>query len=212
MKRRYRKSLLVISSVTLLMTGCAQQQMTDSERTRTEGTLVGAAGGAALGALIGDRQGALIGAALGGAAGYAYGSHVAEEKAKYARAEDWLDASIARAERINRHARAYNNRLRKKIAESRRLAKLYRQKKVSRSKMLAQKRSIDHERAQASRELQKLQGNLKYQQEVIAEARKGGNSARVRRLSREISRMKSEERTLRENTQTLASLSASAAV
>ena len=66
--------------VVLALTGCAS--MSDSQRTKTEGTLVGAGTGALLGAVIGGvvggRDGALIGAAIGtaagGAAGYAYGT------------------------------------------------------------------------------------------------------------------------------------------
>lgn len=191
----------------LVLTGCTEPQMTDATRTKTEGTLVGAAGGAALGALIGDRNGALIGAALGSVAGYAYGSHVAEEKAKYAREEDWLDASIRKAEKANRDIRAYNARLQKKIAERNRLAKLYKQHKISRNSMLAEKRKIDQERAQANKKLQLAQNELKHQQAVINEARKSGSNARVRRLEREKSKMKQEINTLKHNTQTLASQS-----
>ena len=76
---------------------------------------MGAALGAGLGAATGGGRGAAIGAAtgaaIGGAAGFAYGTHVANQKAKYARAEDRLDACIASARGYKRHAYAVNQKI-----------------------------------------------------------------------------------------------------
>ena len=122
---------IIVGSIGILclvgMTGCAQPNMTDSQRTKAEGTGVGVLAGAALGGIVGGRQGAAWGAALGGLAGFAIGSHVADQKSKYARAEDWLDASIAEAVKVNKGMRAYNKKLAKEIAKTKRLARLYRE-------------------------------------------------------------------------------------
>ena len=73
------------------------------------------AGGGGAGGSDAAWIGAAVGAGVGGAAGFAYGSHVAKEKAKYASQEDWLDACIASAEKVNRENRAYNAALEKEI-------------------------------------------------------------------------------------------------
>lgn len=111
-----RKWSPMIAAVTMLafLVGCAETQ--DGRTTQAQGTGIGAVLGAGLGAAIGGltgggsgaARGAAIGALAGGTAGFAYGTHVATQKAKYARAEDWLNACIASARRENQRARAYN--------------------------------------------------------------------------------------------------------
>ncbi|MEA3490613.1 MAG: hypothetical protein U9R27_01790 [Campylobacterota bacterium] len=194
------------------LTGCAQQNMTDSQRTKAEGTGVGVVGGALLGAAIGGRRGAAWGATLGGAAGYAYGSHVANEKAKYARKEDWLNACIYDARKVNRNTRAYNAKLSNKIAETKRLARLYRQNKVSRTQMRRQKQMIDRERVKANKALKDAQYQLKAQRGVLRDAKRMGKRSEASRLEQEIRVMEQQNSQLRENTNALASVSALAAV
>ncbi len=194
------------------MTGCAQQNMTDSQRTRAEGTGIGAIGGALLGAAIGGSEGAAWGAALGGTAGYAYGSHVANEKAKYARSEDWLDACIYDARKVNQNTRAYNAKLSRQISETKRLARLYKQNKVSKSKMRAQKQLIDKERATANKVLKDAEYQLKAQQGVLRDAQRTGKRAEASRLAKEVRIMEQQNRELRMNTNKLASMSALVAV
>lgn len=210
------KRIILLSFSTALivsMTGCTQPNMTDSQRTKAEGTGIGVLGGAALGALIGgDSQGALIGAALGGLAGYAYGSHVADEKAKYASKEDWLNACISSAKKVNKSTRSYNAKLSRKIADTKRLVSLYKQNKASKSQMRAQKKLIDQERKTANEMLKNAQNELKAQQGVLRDAKKMGKKAEARRLEQEIAIMKRENRTLKNQTNTLASLSALTAV
>ncbi len=169
-------------------------------------------GGARLGAAIGGRKGAAWGAALGGVAGYAYGSHVANEKAKYARREDWLNACISSAQKVNRNTRSYNAKLSRKISDTKRLVRLYKQNKISKSKLRAQKRLIDNERKTANKMLKNAQNELKAQQGVLRDAKKMGKKTEARRLEREIAIMKRENRALKSKTNTLASLSALTAV
>lgn len=209
------KRIIMLPIITVLIvgiTGCTQPNMTDSQRTKAEGTGIGVVGGALLGAAIGGRQGAAWGAALGGAAGYAYGSHVANEKAKYARKEDWLNACISSARKVNKNTRSYNTKLSRKIADTKRLVRLYKQNKISKSKLRAQKRLIDNERRTANQMLKKAQNELKAQQGVLRDAKRMGKNVEARRLEKEIAIMKRENRTLKNQTNTLASLSALTAV
>lgn len=209
-----KRMIMVPIAVALIvnMTGCTQPNMSDSQRTKAEGTGVGVLGGALLGSLIGGKRGAAWGAALGGVAGYAYGSHVANEKAKYARKEDWLNACISSAQKVNKSTRSYNAKLSRKIADTKRLVRLYKQNKISKSKLRAQKQLIDKERKTANKMLKNAQNELKAQQGVLRDAKKMGKKAEARRLEQQISIMKKENRALKSQTNTLASLSALTAV
>jgi len=204
--------LSLSTAVIVSMTGCTQPNMSDSQRTKAEGTGIGVLGGALLGAAFGGRKGAAWGAALGGVAGYAYGSHVANEKAKYARKEDWLNACISSARKVNKSTRSYNAKLSRKIADTRKLVSLYKQNKVSKSKLRAQKTLIDQERKTANKMLKNAQYELKAQQGVLRDAKKMGKKAEAQRLEKEIAIMKRENRELKSQTNTLASLSALTAV
>ena len=209
------KRVIKLSFVSVLiigLTGCTQPNMTDSQRTKAEGTGVGVLGGALLGAAIGGKQGAAWGAALGGMAGYAYGSHVADQKAKYARTEDWLNAGIVSAKKVNRQTRSYNSKLSKKIAETKRLVKLYKQNKISKSKLRAQKKIIDQERRTANKMLKNAQAELAGQQRMLREAKKSGKRSQANRLAEQIRIMKKQNNALKNQTKTLASLSALTAV
>jgi outer membrane protein with glycine zipper len=105
-----------------LLAGCAETE--EGRTTQAQGTgigaLLGAAVGAGIGAATGGSQGAatgaVAGALIGGSAGFAYGTHVANQKAKYARAEDWLNACIVSARGYRRHAVAVNQKLSTRIA------------------------------------------------------------------------------------------------
>jgi gas vesicle protein len=114
--RKYSAAIAALVTAAMLA-GCAETQ--EGRNTQAQGTGLGAALGAGLGAAIGGitgggsgaARGAALGAVAGGAAGFAYGTHVAQQKAKYARAEDWLNACIASARRENERARAYNRKV-----------------------------------------------------------------------------------------------------
>jgi hypothetical protein len=119
--RRWSVIITAVVSAAMLA-GCAETQ--EGRTTQAQGTgigaLLGAATGAALGAATGGGRGAAIGAAsgaaVGGAAGFAYGTHVATQKAKYARAEDWLNACIVSARAYRRHAYAVNQKISSRMA------------------------------------------------------------------------------------------------
>ena len=82
---------LAAASTTLLVTGCADMQMSDSER----GTAIGAGVGALAGAVIGgDTRGAVIGGALGAAGGYVWSRHMQDKKLAMERATRGTGVSV----------------------------------------------------------------------------------------------------------------------
>lgn len=197
-----RIAILSLVIVFLGMTGCAQPNMTDSQRTKAEGTGVGVLAGAAIGAMVGGRQGAVLGAALGGAAGFAWGSHVADQKAKYARKEDWLNACIADAKTTNKETRKYNASLRKKISETKKLVRQYKKNKVSKFSMMTANLSLKYEKNQAESKIKSIGEDIEAQKR----ARKSAKGSQRTRLNNEIARMRKERNELKRNTKTLAKL------
>jgi hypothetical protein len=118
-----RWSVFVSALITLAMlASCAETK--EGRTTQAQGTgigaLLGAAVGAGLGAAAGGGRGAatgaVAGALIGGSAGFVYGTHVANQKAKYAKAEDWLNACIASARGYRRHAYAVNQKVSSRLA------------------------------------------------------------------------------------------------
>lgn len=120
-------SLLLIVA-TVCNSGCANTR--DGRKTQAQGAGIGAVGGALLGALVGAASGdrrnigayAAAGAVAGGTAGFIYGTAVAKRKARYARAEQWLDQEIVIARRANHRAYAYNASLKSRLASLQRRA------------------------------------------------------------------------------------------
>lgn len=119
MKKYLLQSTAAITALAFV-TSCTNIK-DDRTRTVAEGGLAGSLIGGLAGGIIGHQsgrgvEGALLGAAIGGIGGMAVGNHVANKKAAYASQEQWLDACIAQAERVNSQARAYNRSLQSKIA------------------------------------------------------------------------------------------------
>ena len=173
----------VTSTVAALMAvvmlgGCAGTE--DGRLAQGQGTVLGAMGGAILGGVVaaatgGDvGSGAATGAVAGGAAGFAYGTHIANKKAKYARHEEWLDACIAEARRENRQALAYNSELKSKIAalESRAAQARSTGDKAALASVRNEAAALETE---AKARVSTLDGELKAQRSVLAD--KDGASA-----------------------------------
>jgi len=208
--------------VVLALTGCAS--MSDSQRTKTEGTLVGAGTGALLGAVIGGvvggRDGALIGAAIGtaagGAAGYAYGTHVANQKEQYASREDWLNDCIAQAERVNDETRQVNESLAAEISqldsETQSLADAYNRKQAKSEALALEKQKIDTRLAEANKQLDKARFEVQQQEKVVSDARSGGQTREAEALDAKIRDLKTCVSELEGHTRSLASMSARMAV
>ena len=117
---------IIFAAMLVVSLGGCTNIKDDRTRTKTEGTLAGAAGGALLGAGIaailngGDPRaviaGAATGAAGGGFAGAAYGHAVAKKKETYAKKESALDAQLAGLKKQIAARAQYNARLKKLVA------------------------------------------------------------------------------------------------
>jgi len=154
-----KKNILCLLLVVLLTAGCAN--MTDRQQTIFQGTVIGVAAGAATGAAIGQAIGrntsaTLIGAGVGGLvagiAGAAYGTHVADQKNKYANDEEYLEACIAVAEQASEQAESYNVQLKKDISSLEKkvqdLVVQYNKKQVNTAIMRNQQKHIEKQLAQ----------------------------------------------------------------
>lgn len=73
-----RSLVLSLGAAALLLGGCADMNLSKTQRDAAIGAGVGAVAGAVIG---GDAKGAVIGGALGGAGGYVWSKHMANKKA-----------------------------------------------------------------------------------------------------------------------------------
>jgi uncharacterized protein YcfJ len=213
--------LACFASVCLV--GCATTGG-DAQRTKTEGTVagggVGAAVGGLLGYVIGGKSGAAIGAAIGAgigaAVGYAYGSHVAQEKKKYANEEDWLNACVASAEKVNHETSAYCTQLGGEIADlevkTSELQAQYEQKSVEKSALDQEQKAIEAKRAETEEKLKKARFELENQEKVLADARANKKAEFSSKLDSEIEALKKNIADLETHSNTLASMSQRMAV
>lgn len=207
---RFIKASAVLAAISLSCTNCAPTQ--DGQLAQAQGTGLGALGGAALGAGIGAltgnsndvARGAMIGGALGGAAGFAYGSHVAQQKSKYASTEAWLDACIVDAKKKRSAAVAYNDRL------GRQLARL--QREVAAAKAAGDKgrlrslnREIRAERTAAQKEVTAFNKETQLQRSAIQEAGGKGGS-RLSSLRSTTSGIETQVSQINKKTQSMAAL------
>jgi hypothetical protein len=191
----------------------------DETRTKTEGTLTGAGGGAVLGAIVGAlldgkrgaARGAAIGAGVGGAAGYAYGHHVASQKAQYASREEWLDACLAQAEKTRQTAEESNERLREELAlldkETRALETAYRKKKANRAELREEEQRIRQRVAETEKLIQGAETEIAMQNSVVQEARAGGDDEKAARLEAEVRGLREQVDQLKEQSAQLATMS-----
>ena len=207
------KKIVLVPMIILMLTivGCVPN-ISDSARTKMEGTGVGLLGGALIGRLVGGKRGAKLGAVVGAGAGLLYGAHVADQKEKYAKKEDWLNASILSAKKVNRKVRLSNARFSKKIAQTKKLVKLYKKRKISKEKMRRQHAIVVAERKKAQKLLRVARRELQAQKRVLREARKMGRPSHAKRLAQQIAQLKRQNSSLQNKTNTLASLSALTAV
>jgi uncharacterized protein HemX len=183
---------IVIAVLITSLLGSCTNIKNDGTRTRTEGALAGSIGGALLVA------GALAGAAAGGIGGYAYGNHVANKKASYASREQWLKACISQAKAANQKARNYNSSL---TAQVNRLRSEVNSAKASGDKGLLKQKQNEILRLQkdSTKELQKLDNEIKLQERVLGEAGSSG-------LKQEVISMRGTRSSMKSNYDRLASL------
>ncbi|GAB6146030.1 hypothetical protein [Desulfocicer niacini] len=217
--RRKIAVAVVLSMILPGIMGCANIE-NDAKRTETEGTAIGAGAGALLGGLLGAAMGgkkgaftgAAIGVAVGGIAGNVYGRHVATEKQKYAKEEEWLDACIASLEETNQETIAYNEELSVKIetleAETSQLATAYKAKKTGKKTLLAKKKTVDSQLTDARKKLDRARFELTNQEQVLAQARRDQTQKTYEKtLDNKIALLKANIAELETHTEQLASMS-----
>lgn len=204
--------------------GCANIK-NDSTRTQTEGTLVGAGGGALLGGLLGQLfgkstsatlVGAGIGAAAGALGGFFVGKHVAQKKAEYASQEEWLDACITHAQQVNKETKEVNEQLNIEISklnkECTKLEKQYKKQQASKSDLKKQLDLVEKEKKELAETITKLQNELEQQKSISSEARASGNTKEAKKIDNEIAELKRQISTMKAYNKKLANISARLAV
>lgn len=218
-----KKPLCIVLLLTVLA-GCA----TDSQRTKTAGTLFGAGAGAGVGALLGAAfggergaaLGAKLGALLGGTAGFAWGNHVASKKEKFASEEDYLDAVITSAREVNDETRQYNVELQNEINRleyaTQQLARQYEQKRVTKMALQEQVQEVDAKRAEAKKQLAMVESEIQIQQRVLQTEQKSAESVRAKsqlaNMEAEIAQLEKLRSELEQQIDTLATIGARVSV
>jgi hypothetical protein len=209
------KRILTFGLLIALMGGCAS--MTDRQQTQAQGAAVGTAGGAAvgaiLGAIFGGKDGAIIGASAGAGvgllAGAVYGTHVANQKAKFASEEDYLDAVIASAHQINNETRQYNASLAKEIndfdSDTTQLVRQYNQKLISKKILEDKQNVVVAKLSEAEAQLKKVKNELNSQSKVLNQVQ-DQSSSQVAQWNSEIAELMKNRSALEEQVTKLAAI------
>lgn len=218
----------VVSSVLLvtLLSGCAgimerlQQgnKAGDKDQTVAEGAVQGGVTGALLGALVGyaidgergAKTGAIIGAGVGLIGGAAYGNHVANQRAKFASEEEYLNACITEADQYNKKLRQYNAALQDEIATLRaqvnQLVDAYNRGKVTKADLQDAKKTVDARHAEAQQALKRTQDEVKIQKEVYQKEQRQSKQ-QLAQLDGQIKQLEQSAAELERQTQELAGIS-----
>ena len=193
-----------------LLAGCAETE--EGRTTQAQGTGIGALLGAAVGAGIGAAAGggrgaatgAVAGALIGGSAGFAYGTHVANQKAKYARAEDWLNACIVSARAYRRHAYAVNQKISSRMAslEKRSRAAVASHDKAAVTQIRSEIATLKQE---ARAETKNLDNEVAAQHNALQDS-SARSSSRYGELKQSVNELESTKAQLGENQSRLAAL------
>ena len=201
-----------VALTALALNACAPTS--DGQLAQAQGAGIGAVGGGVLGAIIGNNTkigtggGALIGATAGGLAGYAYGTHVANQKAKYKSTEQWLDACIADAEKKRQAAVAYNHAMDSRLAQ---LRVKVRDAKAggNQDELKKLKQQILAEHSKAEEQMAAVNKEIQVQQVAVKDC---GNSSRTVELRTKLSDLNSANASTKKNAQSLAQLGTSTGV
>lgn len=91
----HRALVAAVSAAALLLGGCAEMNLSKTQRDSAIGAGVGAVAGAVIG---GDTKGAVIGGALGAAGGYVWSKHMADKKAAMERATQGTGVAVTQTQ------------------------------------------------------------------------------------------------------------------
>jgi len=208
------------ASLSLGATGCANIK-NDSTRTQTEVTLVGAAAGATAGAVAGKAfgdstaatlVGTVAGTVIGTIAGFFIGKHIAQKKAEYANQEDWLNACIENAEKVNKDTKEKNQKTCDRIAE---LDEKCRSMETKYAKQQSRKGELEELRNNITAEIKELNGRIEnlnneiiQHQSIVQEARSSGNANEAQKIDDEIRDLQKQIDEMKEYNKKLANISA----
>ncbi|MBE1425766.1 uncharacterized protein YcfJ [Desulfomicrobium macestii] len=204
------KVLVVVLLVCALLPGCAT--MSDQNRTKAEGTGVGAVVGGLLGFAIGGGRGAAIGAAAGAGLGFLVGNEIAKRKQAYASTEDFLDAEIANTQEFNKTAIAYNAKLSKDVTALEKQSKTLRaqyDKGTVDKKVLVAKSDELQKKIDASKKLEDtLAKELEVQTAILADEKKTrpADDQYIVRLQKEVNTLQKNLDKLRDGSTQLAQI------
>lgn len=200
-KLSFKKATLVAISAGMLttstMTSCSS--MSDATKTKTQGTALGALGGALLGAGIGkatggDTKAVLIGAAagavLGGIAGYAWGNSIVKEKSEYATMEEYVSDNKKQLDNRIGDVQKANTNLSKQIAQ------------LKKDKTSVAKAEVQKQNAQLAQNISLIDADLATAQDAAKEA----SGAELAELSAKIDTLSAEKKSMQANLEELDSL------
>ena len=208
--KKIAKVLVVVLLVFALLPGCAT--MSDQNRTKAEGTGVGAVVGGLLGFAIGGGRGAAIGAAAGAGLGFLVGNEIAKRKQAYASTEDFLNAEIANTQEFNKTAIAYNAKLSKDVTALEKQSKTLRaqyDKGTVDKKVLVAKSDELQKKIDASKKLEDtLAKELEVQTAILADEKKTrpANDQYIVRLQKEVNTLQKNLDKLRDGSTQLAQI------
>jgi hypothetical protein len=192
--------------ICLLLCACATTP--DGQKTQAQGTGIGAVLGAIVGvAVTHDARGALIGGSVGGAGGYAYGTHVADKKAEYARREDILRASAKHAQQLSQYTERQNEYLTGEVARIGQTVQALRTQEMSaearRSLSESARRKagevmggIDYQLYQVRTEIARQQSALITEAREAQQSRQASSGEGVRLVGTAIRELESKKRAL----------------
>ena len=204
----------IAMTLAALMAGCAG--MSDQDRTEAQATGIGAALGAVMGAIIGNqmdnpRAGAMIGGMVGAVAGNVYGNHVAARKAQFAKEEDYLNACLAQAQKVNVEAVASNTALREEIAGlNRRVEEMLaaiQSRTAERGQRTALLRDLRSQRQAANRMLAQVTEEIRVQRELLKNEANSGATPQLAAIQEQINQLEQQKAELTAQTNQLAALS-----
>lgn len=134
---------------------------------------------------------------------------MAKRKQQYANDEDFLEAEIARTERLNQDAKEYHSRTRQEIAqldkETEKLRANYKKGKASEKDLGKKRKDLEQRIAKNDEKRQTLQREYEINQEVLAQGSKG-NDKYLAKLEKENRILKEQIERLRGNGEQLAQI------
>jgi hypothetical protein len=212
--------LLVVALSVGSLSGCANIQ-DDGTRTKTEASMVGVVFAATVATTASVLTGqdakttvaiATAAAVIGAGLGWGVGSHIADQKAKYANDEAWLEACLQQARKANADLKAHNQELKGQVAaldrQTKKLQADYAVNRADRQQLLAERSNIEKTVEKNKQYIVNAEAEITAQQKVLADARANNKNRESALLEAEIAALQRQKTQLEKTNQQLASMSA----